>query len=156
MKKIINLGITLITLATCLNAEANNGRVKMEQYIKIQNAEYNKVSQLDLSMRKFKQDVKQVLNLTDNDIERMADKHKAIYLKRKKLYLIPSNQKINGEWATLFHITQRKVDIHNISRTDALDIHQSQGSASYSFTADKKLLSKILQELEAGNFVINK
>jgi hypothetical protein len=154
MKKIINLGITLITLATCLNAEANNGRVKMEQYIKIQNAEYNKVSQLDLSMRKFKQDVKQVLNLTDNDIERMADKHKAIYLTKQDLYLIPSNQIINQDWGTLFHITQRKVNIHNISRTDALDIHHSQGTVSYSFTADKKRLSKILQELEAGNFVI--
>ena len=154
MKKIINLGITLVTLATCLNAEANNGRVKMEQYIKIQNAEYNKVSQLDLSMRKFKQDVKQVLNLTDNDIERMADKHKAIDLTGQGLYLIPSNQIINQDWGTLFHITQRKVNIHNISRTDALDIHHSQGTVSYSFTADKKRLSKILQELEAGNFVI--
>ena len=128
MKKIINLGITLIILATCLNAEANNGRVKMEQYIKIQNAEYNKVSQLDSSMRKFKQDVKQVLNITDNDIERMAGKHKAIYLTKQKLYLIPSTQIIDGKWATLFHITQRNVDI--------------------------QLLSKILQELEAGNFEI--
>lgn len=153
MKHLRNLGILAAIAMVSLNAEASYGQEKMKQYIDVQNAEYNKSIQLEISMRKFKEDVKLTLSLTDADIEKMISNGATIYLTKLDLYLIPSHKIINN-WDSLFHITKNNVDIHNIRSSDSFDIHKSQGTASYSFAGNKILRHAIIKQLDRGNFIV--
>lgn len=133
----------------------NAGQVKMEKLVSQLNEQNEKNLQIDLSMCKFKDNVKKALNIDESVVENLADNNQCIYLTQLNYCLIPSMQ-INVGWKYLFHITRRPVIIHNISSSDALDIHKSKGTGSYSFTSDKTLLSKIIKELEEGNFTVEK
>ena len=133
----------------------NAGQAKMANFIGKINQEDNKNLEFDLSMCEFKENVKKALNIDESVVEKLADKKQCIYITQLNYCLIPSMQ-INVGWKHLFHITRRPVIIHNISSSDALDMHKSNGTASYSFTSDKTLLSKIIKELEEGNFTMGK
>ena len=133
----------------------NAGQAKMANFIDKINHEDNKNLEFDLSMCEFKENVKKALNIDEGVVENLYDKKICLQLTKLNYCLIPSMQ-TNIGWKYLFHITRKPVIIHNISSSDALDIHKSQGTSSYSFTSDKTLLSKIIKELEAGNFTMGK
>jgi hypothetical protein len=133
----------------------NAGQVKMGKFVIQLNEHNDKNLQIDLSMCKFKENIEKTLNINEKTINELYDERAFIHITKLNYYLVPSIQN-NVGWKLLFHITRKPVIIHNISSSDALDIHKSKGTKSYSFTNDRTLLSNIIKELEEGNFTMGK
>lgn len=116
-----------------------------------------KENQVFAAQQVFTNKICELLGITTQELNECVMKiggyRFVLYLPSENIYLIASQQHLLG-WNIFFHITKENVCIHNISQWDAFDLHRSQGTSSYSFTADQTLINKIYKSIERKNFKI--